>query len=780
MNKVYFERLNSKLQKFLLEKQSKETGFDIDKYLNPSLEHLHDPFDLLGMREAVNRLEKALKNQEQIVIYGDYDCDGISASTILHLYISSKGGNSHVYIPNRFDDGYGITQSTIDEIQTRYNPQLIITVDLGITAIEETKEIKNRGIDIIITDHHEMAETLPDTIVIDPKIPGQKYPFSGLCGAGVALKLVQAHGGINEAYKYFDLASIATIGDIVPLTDENRVIAKLGLDIINSGKSRESIKFLLKNLQLSHINSTDVAFKLVPRINASGRMDKGIKVFDFFIAEDERDLRDLYILIEADNAERLAQIQKGNAEIEQAIKSLDMSKTPILLIVGDFHQGVLGILASRISHDYNRPTICFTKTDYGTYKGSGRSIGDIDLHAITLSLSHLCVRCGGHKMAIGLEVEEGNFDEFKNQITQQMNKKTNEREFLLDFDYSIEIDEKDINKKFIDDLTSLEPFGANNEKPVFMLRVGELKVQQMPGKSYKHFKFITPSGKQIVAFSSASHVSVLTNKAEKQLIVDLENNEFKGKFYPQALLKNIKVESFEFNETRQENMISSLYLLYQSHKEQENNKPSVMTFNKKNYLEVIKENTTSAFTHAVIIDNAFDYEFINNIKDLGYEISNTPLLNKQNVIIVRPEGICEPDSLVGYKTVFYLRRCFKEEHNILAKNRKLFVPEYITKLSAKLMPEREVLGSCFVAIKSNLDMKSNNIFEWAEKLSGKQRNISKAELVFALLIFSQLNIFSIDTTSGFDVSMGERFNQKQELEASKIYREVKYSIEKNK
>ena len=779
MEKVKIEDLNPKLQSYLINKGKTIPNFDMEKYLNPSLSDLHDPYLLKNMNSAIDRIKRALNSNEKIVIYGDYDCDGISASTILYLYLTSIGGNVSVYIPNRFDDGYGLTESTITEIETKLKPNLIITVDLGITAVKETEIIKSRGIDIIITDHHEMAEALPDAIVIDPKIPNQSYPYNGLCGTGVALKIIQAIGGLEEAYKYFDFAAIATIGDIVPLDDENRTIAKLGLEKINRGEAHKSIKHIMNTLGLQSVNSTDVAFKIVPRINASGRMNTSHKVFEYFIENDDEKLRELFVVLEADNIERLSEIQKGNQEIEKNLECIDITKAPILLVSGDFHQGVLGILSSRISHDYNRPTICFSKTENNTYKGSGRSIGDIDLHKYVLLLSHLCLRCGGHKMAIGLEIPEENFNQFKEELTKLIKENTTEEDFIEKFEYSIEIDENDINKKFIDELTHLEPFGAANEKPIFMMRVKNLSPEQMPGKSYKHYKFLTKKGKQIIAFSSARHVSLLSNPGEKMLTIELENNKFKGKYYPQALLKNIKMISYDFPETRQENMISSLLSLYKSVINISSNNKTI-EYNKRCLIEFIKNNVNSLYTSLVVIDNSFDYKNREELEKLGFILSDVPPSNKQNAIIIRPEGITDENEIAGYNQIFFTRRAFEMEHAYLSDKIKVFEPNFITKLSSRILTDRVVLGSCFIAIKNNLNIQTNNIFEWATKLNHIVKNISMSELVFALLVFSELKIFEIDLTpNNFSVSMGEKFSNKTELTDSKVYNIVSKCVEKS-
>jgi len=780
MKRVEFKGLNEKLQKLIIEKGANNPNFDADKFLSPSLDDMNDPFLLSGMTEAVERVKLALINKERILIYGDYDCDGISASTILYLYLKSKNADVYAFIPNRFDDGYGLSAATIEDIANNIKPNLIITVDLGITAIKETEEIKSKGIDIIITDHHEIGDSLPNTTVIDPKIPNQEYPFSGLCGCGVALKLIEALGGRNEAYKYFDFAAIATIGDIVPLTDENRVIAKLGLEKINNGEAHESIKYMIKNLDLSNITSTDVAFKIVPRINASGRMNTSKKVFDFFVETEENKLFELYSILESDNIERLDEIQKGNQEIEKSLKEIDINASKVLILSGDFHQGVLGILSSRISHDYNRPTICFSKTDYGTYKGSGRSVGSIDLHDMVLKLSHLCMRSGGHKMAIGLEVEESKFEEFKTELNKLAMDTIDDNELIDKLEYSLEIEESDINKKFIEELSYLEPFGCENEKPIFMLRCNSLNAEQMSGKSFKHYKFITPKGKQIVAFSSYKNVDLLTNSGEKMLILDLENNNYKGKTYPQAILKNARMCTYNFNETRQKNMISSLIGLYKSTIIDNHHDKQCFEYDKRNLIKTLKNNIKSKFSTLVVIDNSFDNQTVKDIEALGFVISHIPLPNKQNVVLVREEGLTELNEIVNYTNVYFTRRAFKDEHKHLSKVTNVYEPDFITKLSAKINTSREVLGACFVAIKNNLNLLAINIFDWASKLNKIVKNISESELVFALLVFSELKILTINfEPNNFNVEKGENFTSKRSLTDSTIYNTVLKSIEKN-
>ena len=242
--------INKKLYDFLLKRFDNDE--EVEKFLNPSENDFRDAHKLKNMDAAVQKIKTAIDENKKIFIYGDYDTDGICASTILYLYFKKIGANVDVFIPNRFENGYGISIDAIEEIESEYNPDLIVTVDLGITAIEEVEILKQEGIDIVITDHHLPLDEIPDTIVVDPKLESE-YGFDALCGAGVALKVVEAMAGRDEANKYLDIAAIATVGDIVPLVDENRAIARLGIDKINKKDCLKSITFMLEKLEISEL-----------------------------------------------------------------------------------------------------------------------------------------------------------------------------------------------------------------------------------------------------------------------------------------------------------------------------------------------------------------------------------------------------------------------------------------------------------------------------------------------------------------------------------------------
>lgn len=728
----------------LLRNRGYETQEAINEFLNPTKDMLNNPFLLNGMKEAKARIEEAIEKNQKIVVYGDYDCDGISACVILYKYFLSRNVLVDVYIPDRFDDGYGLSFDMIDEVIEKSKPNLIITVDLGVTATKEVEKVKKAGVDIIITDHHEPLQELPNCIVIDPKIENQQYPFNGLCGAGVALKLVEALSSREEALKYLDVCAVATIGDIVPLTNENRFIAKAGIEKINSGDCLESYKYMLKNLSLSRITGSDVTFKLVPRINASGRISKGIKVFNFLVEEDSKKREKLYQDIVKDNEERLLYISEGSAFIDEQLKKINLSKDNILMVVGDFHQGVLGILASRVCHDYNRPTIVFTKTEEGTLKGSGRSIDGVDLHLALSNCSNLLVRFGGHKMAVGVEVLEENFSKLNEQLSKEISKQISFKNFITHEKYDIKITEKDINKDFIYQLNSLEPFGCNNEKPTLMLEATALKVTQMKDASFKHFKISTKSGKQIVAFSAEKHVEALRSQVKKHLIVELENNEFKGKVYPQAVLKNVYIKEIKLEEDKQRECVLSLISKYQSEESKQQGKVNEYLIYELDKL--LNSLSQACFGTVVVVDGKSEADRLKNIypKLKNFTLSHLPLANGQNTILINSRFVVDKDELVGYNNIVFTRTLFSHEKDIYLSSYNVYVPKNRAKLTVNLEKDRAVNVSVYNLLKKyNGAIRANNVFEWLEKIRACEGALSISQIMFSCLAFKELGFVKI-------------------------------------
>ncbi len=748
-----------------VKRKHSDENFDLEKFLNPSESDLRDANKLKNIDKAVEKIKTAIAEKKKILVYGDYDSDGICSTTILYLYFKSIGANVDVFIPNRFENGYGISVEAIEEIQSYYMPDLIVTVDLGITAVEEVEILKQEGIDIVITDHHIPLAEIPDCVVVDPKLESD-YGFDALCGAGVAMKLVEAMAGREEANRYLDIAAIATVGDIVPLVDENRAIAKLGIDKINKGDCLKSISFMLKKLEFENINSTDISFKIVPRLNACGRMDSAIKVFEFLIETNDKLLEEKYAEIESDNTLRLVSIDKGNKIINKCFEKLDRTE-PSVLVKGDFHEGIVGILASRVCHEFNKPSIIFTKTEDGTLKGSGRSIEAIDLHKIISSMSDILVNFGGHKMAVGVEIEEESFDEFKRILNEKILEVSNENDFLIENSkYDIEITENDLNEEFFKQLLLLEPFGCENDKPILALKQKSVIVEPMSEKVFKHYRCFTKNNIPLVSFSFYKYAELAKTNSEKLFIVDMTENTFKGKSKLSILERSVEIISADFKGFEEIDYLSSLYNLYYS----------VMDFNnKKQYHEeenlekIIQEKfAENSYGTMVVASTESDLEIINKIGLQRY-LSAVPYKNGQNVVVANPKQIYEIDDVIGYKNIIFLHKNFNEEHLYFSQIANVYEPKNISKNSIEISKDRAVFAKCYNLISNFAGLKANDEIDFAQKLSLKSAEISASQILFCLIVFMELNFIEFDKSLN---QMTILKAKKMELSSSKYYNTV--------
>ncbi len=755
--------VDERIIEFIKSKHSEE-NFDLEKFLNPSESDLRDANNFENITEIVEKIKTAIAEKKKILVYGDYDSDGICASTILYLYLKSQNADVNVFIPNRFENGYGISVEAIEEIVADFMPDLIITVDLGITAVEEVEILKQEGIDIVVTDHHLPLDDVPDCLILDPKHKNEKYGFDALCGAGVAMKLVEALSNRETANEYLDIAAIATVGDIVPLVDENRTIAKIGIDKINAGKCLPSITFIKNKLELEKLTSTDISFKIVPRINACGRMDNALKVFDFLIETDASLLEEKYAEIESDNNLRLASIDKGTKTIEKCLETYDIND-PSVLIVGDFHEGVVGILASRICHEFNKPTIIFTKTEDGTLKGSGRSIEKIDLHKIISSMIDMLENFGGHKMAVGVEIVPEMFDDFKSTLNQKIREVSETEDFLVkSADYDIEITEDDFSEGFVNQVNLLEPFGSENEKPVFAIKQKEMIVEPISEKAFKHYRCFTKNNHPIVGFGYYKNVGICKSPSDKLFLLDMGLNLYKGKVCVNALAKGISVLNADLSGLESDDKLASLYNLYYS----------IFDFNKaENYhktddlAEIIKSKfSENAYGTLVVASINDDIEII---KKLGLEnqISSGVPTNKQNAVVVCP--IYSLDDVKGYKNIIFLHKYFDDEHLYFSQIMQVFEPVAKTDLGFEISKDRDVSVKVYKHACNFAGLKANDILDFAKKLAIKDGILNVLQILFSLIVFAELNFLEFDDVLN---SMTILKAKKVELSSSKFFNAV--------
>ena len=516
----------------------------IEIFLNPTRNDFYDPFLMNDMHKAVNRIIKAIKNKEKTIIYGDYDVDGITSITVLKKFLNERGLEVDYYIPNRLEEGYGLNCKAIEEI-AKNEYKLMITVDCGISGIEEIKIANNYGIETIVTDHHEQLEELPNAYaIINPKRRDNTYPFRGLAGVGVVFKLIQALSiklelDEKEYLKFLDIVCIGTISDIVPLIDENRVISKLGLKLVKVTKNI-GLKELIKETGYKNIDSSMVSFGIAPRINACGRMGEQEEALRLFLTNSKEEANEITKRLNTYNIQRQ---EKEKIIFDQAIKELEkenLDKLNSIVLSGEnWHHGVIGIVASKITEKFFKPTILIgIENDEG--KGSGRSIPGFDLHEALVESSDYLKKYGGHEMAVGLSLDKDKIQEFKKHFEKIVEAK-DVKQLQPVINIETDITKRDLNKEIIEQIKLLEPFGEKNKQPIVAYK--NLKITSIRALSDgKHLKLMLKDGNNTIN-AIGFNLGELTNE---YLIGDkidiagtLELNIFNGQESIQIKLKDI-------------------------------------------------------------------------------------------------------------------------------------------------------------------------------------------------------------------------------------------------
>ena len=471
----------SKIVASIIANKGLKNNNEIEVFLHPRRGDFHDPFLMPDMDKAVARIIQAIDNKEKVAIYGDYDVDGITSSTVLHRFLEERGLHTDIYIPNRLNEGYGLNKKEIEAIaETKHT--LIITVDCGITGYDEIEYAKTFGIDTVVTDHHEPPEKLPDAIaVVDCKRKDNKYPFNGLAGVGVAFKLTQALAiKLNlpeESYlKYLDIVCVGTISDIVPLVDENRTISKLGLRLVKQTRNI-GLKVLLESIGYKKIDSNTISFGIAPRINACGRMGHEKEALKLFLTNNIEEAKQITQKLNEYNLQRQEIEKRIFDEAQELMQNPEEQKLPcIVLRKENWHHGVIGIVSSKITDMYFKPSILMCIEEGNIAKGSGRSIQGFDIHEALENCKENIKQFGGHSMAIGITIDNDKFDDFKNQIEEYAeSKQISEIVPVLNIDEKVQL--KNINLSDIKDLELLEPFGEANKPPIF--QINNLKIESI-------------------------------------------------------------------------------------------------------------------------------------------------------------------------------------------------------------------------------------------------------------------------------------------------------------
>jgi single-stranded-DNA-specific exonuclease len=533
----------------LLVQRGIETFEDAKNFFRPSLDHLHDPFLMKDMDKAVARIELAIANQENILVFGDYDVDGTTAVSLVSSYLKTYYPNIATYIPDRYAEGYGISFKGIDFADDN-GITLIIALDCGIKSIDHVAYAKERNIDFIICDHHRPGSTLPDAVaVLDPKREDCSYPYDELCGCGVGFKLIQALGSnknqtIDDFIPYLDLVATAIAADIVPMTGENRVLAYFGLQVINSDP-RPGIKALIHQIKKQSLDITDVVFIIAPRINAAGRIKHGnhaVELLTEFNFEQAQQFASEIEQYNSDRKELDKQITKeGLLQIEN---NGEKERFTTVLYQEDWHKGVIGIVASRLIETYYRPTLVFTKSG-DKYAASARSVKGFDVYNALEACSQHLEQFGGHMYAAGMTLKQENYSTFKEAFEKQVQETIHPDMLIPEIEIDTEIDFADITPKLTRILKQFEPFGPQNMTPVFLTKnVKDTGYAKKLGGEDEHLKLFVKQnnseGIAAIGFGLGNKIDLTTNQKAFEAVYCIDENEWKGKISIQLRLKNIR------------------------------------------------------------------------------------------------------------------------------------------------------------------------------------------------------------------------------------------------
>jgi len=526
------------------------------RFFRPSLDDLHDPFLMDGMDLAVERIVSAIASKQKLLVYGDYDVDGTNGAALLWTFLNSVHANVEYFIPDRIKDGYGLSISAIERAKDR-GVQLLVAVDCGITALKPVERAHELGLDVIICDHHEPADAIPSAIaVLDPLKPACRYPFKTLCGCGVAFKLIQAlsqnpalhphlENGGQSLDQYLDFVTLATTADIVNLTGENRVLVKLGIELLNTNP-RPGVHALIESsgLRLGAITAGQIVFVLAPRINAVGRLGDATRAVELLTSDSFTVALERARVFEEENLNRRKIDEETFIEAQETVKKfLDVDNEGAIILHRDtWHPGVIGIVASRLVERYYRPTIMLTTVD-GVAKGSARSVAGFDIYQALKRCEDKLVQFGGHKYAAGLTIELNRLDEFK-EAFKLVAKELLTKELLTpEIRIDAEIPLKEITPKFVRVLSQFAPFGPGNMRPVFVARNVELYgTPRIVGRN--HLKFKVRTNGQVfdaIGFNLGSLIEqLLHGRKTLDIAFSLDEGEYAGETVPQLKIRDLK------------------------------------------------------------------------------------------------------------------------------------------------------------------------------------------------------------------------------------------------
>ena len=718
---------------------------DVYAFLHPGRHHFIDPHLLKGVDEAIERIRVARSQGETVIVYGDYDADGVTATTVLTLTLKELGINCIPFVPERAD-GYGLNNDTIDKLIEEYFPDLIITVDCGISCYEQVEYIKNLGVDVIVTDHHELPEVLPDCLCINCKIPSD-YNFSWLCGAGVAFKLSCALLG-ETAFKFLDLVAIATIADSMPLIGENRDIVFEGLKLIKSGKACRPVNELIAVSNVKEVTSTSLAFTIAPRINAAGRMGDANAALSLMLSKDGELIERLALRLNTFNQKRQQECESLYKQARDKLIATCYDKKIIILQGDEWNSGLVGIIAARLVEEFSRPVILFVNNE-GCLHGSARSIESVNIYEAISACKSLLKDFGGHAQAAGITLDFDNYSAFKKEIEDYIDQKYDYDCFKPEKYVDIELKEP-FKLKLAKELNLLEPFGTGNKKPLFSVSTTELFV--MPIKLGSPHLSIKTQYIDMLYFNGISKKDLLVSGAVKNIIFEPNVSYFNHEESLKGYVKDVDyiIEPTEklTLDVYRESLLTAL-----------NDNDDYLFISEEMTANLVKEFNGEHFGTVFALYNPRNIKFYEGLEKLDkslYETSNKNLVN--NVVL----GVTG-HNVTGYRKIVYLDRplgnvpCIDISETFINRARRAY--DY-----GKLDTSKAVFADLFKKIRDREYFKAETSVDFAVK---NDLGYSKMQTVFVLEVFIELGIFYFNKGN-------LRYNPtvKTNLDMSKIFTEV--------
>lgn len=734
----------------------------ITNFLQPKVESLCDPFLMKGIRKAAERIDLAIKNNERIAIYGDYDVDGISAAAILSLFLSNKGVMVAVHIPSRFNDGYGLKTQSIESIIEKFNPDLLITCDCGISCAEEVEYCLDLGVDVIVTDHHEPGNDLPKCIVVNPKQPADTYPDKNLSGAGVAYKLVQALSKNNEHLEFLDLVAIATIADLVPMLNENRLLVQLGLEKINEGHANKGLLKLLDSIGINgEVVSDDIAFKVAPRLNSSGRVGDAYRAFELLTSKSDKEIDCIIKEIEKCNDSRRELCDKLYAEATPYIEKLDfINSRAIILVHEKWEKGITGIAAAKFAAEYNRPTfIIVDKDENGILKGTARGINGVNIYNVL----HHCREClcdyGGHSGAAGFSIHCSQIEAFKESVNGYL--KTLSSELFLPVSYyDLEVQPRELTVELFDAFTKLEPTGNSNKKPLLKLDVVSPHVSPCKNPAHTQIAFDNVFA---YAYNNIKKNQFLQGSDTKTLVLELSDKKGESIY---AHVKQISPQKLYINDK----ISSAVYVYYNLFLGiGENNDPNYISYEENELSSIIGDKDFGTLIISAGRQSAEIAEKELEGRMFIRSFLSRPEKNNYSSLVVSPVFV--DFSFHGFEKIIFTDGAYENLLRYVSNKSKakIYVPkdnDFIKMLSG-ISFEREIFSDYFKLLKQYANIIEENFAHTISNLSPLVGTCNMVQLAVCMNVFYDLGfIYFEDNKLQFDSKV------RRQLSESALYRKL--------